>query len=55
MPQAPQWAALVCTLTQALLHRLMQATEQMPLVPHTPRSRLVPALQTAHVAPQPSE
>jgi hypothetical protein len=53
VPQLPQFVVLVCTLTQALLHRLTQSVVQMPLVPQTPRSSGLVALQTAQVAPQP--
>lgn len=51
---APQWVAFVWVLTQLPPHDVMQPVEQMPLVPHTPRSLAVALLQTAHVGPQPS-
>lgn len=51
--QAPQCEALVCTLTHAPPHDVTQPVEQMPLVPQTPRSSGLVALQTAQVAPQP--
>jgi hypothetical protein len=52
--QAPQWVALVCALTQVPPHEVMHPVEQMPLLPHTPRSNDTDDEHTAHVGPQAS-
>jgi hypothetical protein len=52
--QVPQWVALVCAFTQMPPHWVMQAVEQMPLVPQTPRSRASDDEHTAQVGPQAS-
>ena len=52
--QAPQWVAFVCAFTHVPPHDVMQPVEQMPLVPHTPRSRDSVDEQTAQVGPQAS-
>jgi hypothetical protein len=52
--QVPQWVWLVCELTQVPLHEVMQPVEQIPLLPHTPRSSGTNDEHTAQVGPQAS-